>query len=103
MTAVLLSNVGGYRCDPRRNRHDVDAQFTPPIERLALETTLQQEYDLSEIHVRPLTVVVDALHGHDTWHGLLANLPDMSPAGYPADATQTVLCANAMASNLHGG
>ena len=81
ITAVFLSDLGWYRCDPRGNRDDIDAQFAPPIEHLAFGTTLQQECDIPEIHVRPLPVVVDALHGHDTWHALLANLPDMPPAG----------------------
>jgi transglutaminase-like putative cysteine protease len=80
MTAVCLPDVGWYRCDPRGNREDIDAQFTPTIKRLAFGTPLPQEYDLPEIHVRPLIIVVDALHAHDTWDGLLTELPDMSPA-----------------------
>jgi transglutaminase-like putative cysteine protease len=78
MTAVFLPDIGWYRCDPRGNRNDVKAQFTPPIERLAFRTSLPQECDLPDIHIRPLAVVVDALHTHDTWDTLLSNLPDVS-------------------------
>lgn len=92
-----------YRCDPQGNRDDIDAQFAPPIERLAFATTLQQECDLPEIHVRPLPVVVDALHSHDTWDALLANLPNILPGlNRLSTPTQTVLLANAMAWISHG-
>ncbi|MCP4175652.1 MAG: transglutaminase family protein [Fuerstiella sp.] len=78
MTAVFLPDIGWYRSDPRGNRDDVDAQFTPPLEQLAFRTTLQHECDLPDIHRRPLAVVVDALQTHNTWDALLANLPDVS-------------------------
>ncbi|MEO2014321.1 MAG: transglutaminase family protein [Fuerstiella sp.] len=79
MTAVLLPDIGWYRSDSGGNRDDVDAQFAPPTEQLAFRTSLPHEYDLPEIHSRPLTVIVDALHAHHTWDALLANLPDVSP------------------------
>jgi hypothetical protein len=70
-------DIGGYRIDPRGNREDVAAEFTPPVERLAFPVTLPGERDLPEILVEPLPVVVDALRKHDTWDALCENLPDV--------------------------
>lgn len=78
LNAVFLPDVGWYRVDPRGNRDDVDAQFTPPVERLAFATDVPGESDLPEIHVTPLPVVVEALRQHGTWDALCRNLPDAS-------------------------
>ncbi|MCP4510798.1 MAG: hypothetical protein GY826_30885 [Fuerstiella sp.] len=50
---MFLPDVEWYRCDPRDNRDGVDAQVTPPFERLAFPTSLQQECDLPGIHLKP--------------------------------------------------
>ena len=77
LVAVYISPYGWYRVDPRGNRPDVDAQFTPPIERVAFHPSLAGEADLPEIWPDPLPVVVEALRSHKTWDGLWENLPDI--------------------------
>jgi transglutaminase-like putative cysteine protease len=77
LVAVYIPPYGWYRADSRGNRPDVDAQFTPPIERLAFHSTLAGEADLAEIWPDPLPVVVQALQSHTTWDGLWKNLPDI--------------------------
>jgi transglutaminase-like putative cysteine protease len=76
LVAVHIPPYGWYRADPRGNRADVDAQFTPPIERLAFHPTLAGEADLPEIWPDPLPVVIEALRSYTTWDGLWRNLPD---------------------------
>ena len=77
LVAVHIPPYGWYRVDPRGNRPDVDAQFTPPIERVAFYPTLAGEADLPEIWPDPLPVVVQALQSHTTWDELWKNLPDI--------------------------
>ena len=76
LNAVYLPDHGWYRVDARGNRHDVDAQFTPPKERLAFAVTLTGEEDLNEFHTEPLPIVVKALRDFDDWKLLGQNLPD---------------------------
>ena len=65
-----------YRADSRGNKPGVNAQFTPPTERLAFEITLPEEKVFSEILADPLPVVVSALRSYSTWDALYENLPD---------------------------
>lgn len=76
--AVYLPEVGWYRVDARGNREGVDAQFTPPQERLAFKTQVSEEADFSAILSKPLQVVVEALQAQSTWDEMLRNLPDVS-------------------------
>jgi transglutaminase-like putative cysteine protease len=77
LVAVHLKEHGWYRIDPRGNKNCIDAQFTPPVERLAFIPEAPGEVDFPEIHAAPLPEVVAALHRHDTWDALLPNLPDL--------------------------
>lgn len=77
LVAAHIPRYGWDRIDPRGNRADIDAQFTPPIERLAFHVRLPEEADLPEIRTDPLPVVVDALRSYDTWDALWENLPDI--------------------------
>jgi hypothetical protein len=77
LVAIYILPCGWYRVDPRGNRHDVDAQFTPPIEQVAFRPTLPGEADLPEIWPDPLPIVIEALRSHTTWDGLWKNLPDI--------------------------
>jgi transglutaminase-like putative cysteine protease len=77
LNALFLPDVGWYRLDARGNRPDVDAQFAPPVERLAFPVTLPGEADLPEIWPDPLPVVVNALRRHTTYDGLRDHLPDL--------------------------
>ena len=77
LNAVYLEGIGWYRVDPRGNRADVDAQFTPPVERLAFTPRLPGEDDLPEILADPLPVVVAALRAYPSWDALWDHLPDV--------------------------
>jgi transglutaminase-like putative cysteine protease len=76
--AVYLSKMGWYRVDARGNREGVDAQFTPPQERLAFKIQVSEEADFPAILSKPLQVVVEALQSQSTWDEMLRNLPDVS-------------------------
>jgi len=77
LIAVHIPQFGWYRIDPRGNRADIDARFTPPLERLAFRVRLPEEADLPEIWADPLPVVVDTLRSYNTWDTLWENLPDI--------------------------
>ncbi|GAB4184794.1 MAG: transglutaminase family protein [Coleofasciculaceae cyanobacterium] len=76
--AVYLPEMGWYRVDARGNREGVDAQFTPPQERLAFKIQVSEEADFPAILSKPLQVVVEALQVQSTWDEMLCNLPDVS-------------------------
>lgn len=76
--AIYLSEAGWYRVDARGNREGVDAQFTPPQEKLAFKTQSAEEADFQAILPEPLQVVVDALQSQNTWNEMLCHLPDIS-------------------------
>jgi len=70
--------VGWYRADPRGNRVGIDAQFVPPVERLAFDASLPGEVDSPDIWVDPLPAVVEALRAHDRAAILAQHLPDVA-------------------------
>ena len=76
--AIYLPEFGWYRVDARGNRHDIDAQFTPPEEKLAYSIRLDGECDLQDIFPEPLPIVVEALMRCSKWDEMLSNLPDVS-------------------------
>lgn len=76
LNAVHLPQWGWYRIDSRGNKPGVDAQFSPPVERLAFRVTLAGEQNFPEILPDPLPVVVTALHSYPTWDALYKHLPD---------------------------
>jgi transglutaminase-like putative cysteine protease len=77
LNAVWLPGVGWYRVDPRGNRNGIDAQYLPPVERLAFSVSAPGEADLPEIWAEPLPIVVEALRAHQTTDALSRNLPDV--------------------------
>lgn len=79
LNAVYLSNLGWYRIDARGNKTGVDAQFMPPVERLAFTPRLAGESDLPEIHAEPLPQVIELLRRWPTVEAVAANLPDLAP------------------------
>jgi transglutaminase-like putative cysteine protease len=81
--AVYLPEFGWYRMDSRGNKSGVDAQFCPPVERLAFKLSHPKERDFPEILADPLPVVVSALRTHQTWDALYKNLPDWQSAWLP--------------------
>jgi transglutaminase-like putative cysteine protease len=74
--AMYLPEVGWYRVDSRGNKAGVDAQFTPPVERLAFRTVFPEERSFPEILSEPLPLVIRALRTYSTWDELYKNLPD---------------------------
>ena len=87
LNAVWLTDYGWYRVDARGNKPGVDAQFCPPVERLAFPANDKLEADLPEIWPEPLPVVVRALTEYATVKDVYENLPDveliLSGAGRP--------------------
>jgi hypothetical protein len=80
LNAVLLPEYGWYRIDARGNRHDVNAQFDPPDERLAFAIKIDGEADFREILPNPLPTVIAALRAHRDARTLAENLPDLDSA-----------------------
>lgn len=76
LVAVQLPGHGWYRVDARGNKPGVDAQFTPPVERLAFAARGSEERDWRDVLAEPLPAVVDALRAHATIHELAQHLPD---------------------------
>ncbi|WP_373001616.1 transglutaminase family protein [Sulfurimonas sp.] len=78
LNAIYLKEFGWYRIDARANKEGVDAQFNPPIEKLAFELE-EHEYDLPKILEDPLPEVVDALKKYTTYEEMTHNFPDVKP------------------------
>lgn len=79
LNAAYLKSHGWYRIDARGNKPGIDAQFSPPQERLAFPVLAQQERDLPELWAEPLPQVLDALLKYDSVAEVAANLPDIEP------------------------
>jgi len=77
LNAIYFEDTGWYRVDARGNRTGVDAQFNPPVERLAFRVEREEEADLPEIWPEPILIVVEALRTFKTYDALAANLPDI--------------------------
>ena len=75
--AVLLEPYGWYRVDARGNKEEVEADFTPPVEKLAFPIISEGEADLPEIWSEPLEVVVRVLEKSRTYLEVADNLPDV--------------------------
>lgn len=60
LNAVYLKEFGWYKVDARGNKEGIDAQFTPPYEKLAFELE-EGEVDINEIFEEPLENVVESL------------------------------------------
>jgi transglutaminase-like putative cysteine protease len=86
--AVLLPDVGWYRADARGNRAGIDAQFAPPIERLAFQATLPGEMDSPKVWADPIPVVVEALRAYSQAEVLAHHLPDVPLDGLTPRCTR---------------
>lgn len=80
LTAVWLEQHGWYRIDPRGNKPGIDAQFCPPVERLAFAGNGCLEADLPEIWMEPLPAVIRVLTEYGTVEEVYEHLPDISTA-----------------------
>lgn len=76
LNAVLLPGHGWYRIDARGNKTGVEAQFCPPVERLAFRLNLPEEQDFPDILPEPHPAIVEALRKYTDWADLSRNLPD---------------------------
>ncbi|MCA9127992.1 MAG: transglutaminase family protein [Planctomycetales bacterium] len=78
MNAVYLKEHGWYRIDARGNRSGINAQFSPPVEKLAFSTSNPGEVDFREVWAQPLPMIVEALQHHRNAQSLAEHLPDLS-------------------------
>ncbi len=76
LNAVYLKKYGWYKIDARGNKEGVDAQFMPPIEKLAF-TPQANEYDIDELYADPLPEVIEALEKNSCYSEMVANFPDI--------------------------
>lgn len=79
LNAVYLNDFGWYRADARGNRDSVQAEFSPPVERLSFSASAEGEADFPEIHAAPLPCVLDSLANASSVSALCDNLPDVEP------------------------
>jgi transglutaminase-like putative cysteine protease len=77
LNAVNLSDFGWYRIDSRGNKEGVNAQFTPPVEKLAFSAQIDGEIDFPEILSDPLPVIIEVLRQYKTKDDLWNHLPDI--------------------------
>jgi transglutaminase-like putative cysteine protease len=78
LNAVHLREYGWYRVDPRGNKPGVDAQFDPPVERLAFPILRPGEANLPLVYSEPLPVVVKVLTENATYDEVARNFPDVA-------------------------
>ena len=80
LNAVYLQQTGWYRIDARGNKEGVNAEFTPPIEKLAFPIVVEGEFDIKEIFSEPLPEVVKTLTTYNSFQEVAENLPDIQYA-----------------------
>jgi transglutaminase-like putative cysteine protease len=77
LNAMFLEPYGWYRLDARGNKEGVEADFSPPVEKLAFPIMSEGEADLPEIWSEPLDVVIRVLETSRTYLEVADNLPDV--------------------------
>jgi transglutaminase-like putative cysteine protease len=83
LNAIQLPQFGWYRVDCRGNKIGVNAQFTPPVEQLALRLVFPDERDFPQILPDPLPIVITALRAHNSWDEMYQHLPDWTESSLP--------------------
>ena len=76
LNAIYLKEFGWYKVDARGNKEGVNAEFNPPIEKLAFEIG-ENEFDLPDIYEKPLDIVVETLKKFKTYQEMINNFPDI--------------------------
>ena len=76
LNAVYLKKYGWYKIDARGNKEGVNAEFIPPLEKLAFELE-ENEYDLNKIYEDPLEEVIKALKTYSCYSQMIHNFPDI--------------------------
>ncbi|MDF1884538.1 transglutaminase family protein [Sulfurimonas sp. SAG-AH-194-C21] len=79
LNAVYLKKHGWYRIDARGNKESVNAEFDPPVEKLAFELQ-DNEFDLEELYIEPHPQVIEALTKYTSYSEMIENFPDI-PCG----------------------
>ncbi|RUM33247.1 MAG: Cro/Cl family transcriptional regulator [Desulfobulbus sp.] len=77
LNGVYLQEFGWYRLDARGNKPGVNAQFTPPLEKLAFALVHADEADLPEVWAEPLPQIIQVLASSATFQEVSAHLPDV--------------------------
>lgn len=77
LNAIYLEPYGWYRVDARGNNQEVQAEFTPPVEKLAFPIITAGEMDLPEIWSEPLPTVTQVLERYKTVEEVASALPDI--------------------------
>ncbi len=77
LNSLYLQEFGWYRVDPRGNKEGIDAQFEPPLEKLAFNPVLEGEMDMPQRHSTALPQVVEVLRNYHSCQSVLDNLPDI--------------------------
>lgn len=77
LNAVFLEEYGWYRIDPRGNKTGVNADFCPPLEKLAFSITHNGEADIVQRYAKPLPSVVSTLTTYNTYAQVANHLPDI--------------------------
>lgn len=78
LNAVYLEQHGWYRMDARGNKPGVDAQFCPPLERLAFPLASAEECDVPGLWAEPMPEVARVLTHYTTIQQVYINLPDLA-------------------------
>lgn len=78
---VYLPAYGWYRIDPRGNKPGINADFTPPGEKLAYSCKATGEVDYQSVFAEPWPTVVWALQTCNTVDELLLHLPERITMG----------------------
>ena len=66
LNAIYLQGYGWYRVDARGNKEGVNAQFTPPVERLAFGLIQLGETDIEGVFAEPHEAVISLLESCDS-------------------------------------
>jgi len=74
LNAIYLKEFGWYKVDARGNKEGVDAQFSPPYEKLAFILE-EGEVNIEEIYEEPLENVVKLLS--QDYEKMIHNFPDI--------------------------
>jgi len=75
LNAIYLKEYGWYRVDVRGNKEGIDAQFIPPVEKLAFELE-EGEYELEGIYEKPLDIILKTLNKYNGYDEMIDNFPD---------------------------
>ena len=76
LNAIYLKDHGWYRVDSRGNKEGVDAQFMPPVQKLAFAFQDENEGDFETIYAAPLAEVAEALQCNVDYKAMVQNFPD---------------------------